>query len=707
MIKINYTLERDLGSRTEIYNADLFKNKSFHELSEISADNDKGKSTFLQIIAMSFGASNDNVSDELLGKINRLNQSYQKLTYSINIDNPNFDYICKIEKPEKDKKEIVFSKIYRKGNKTDELSKKSVRNNFKLIYDIPNDPLSRLRNLVDDLGDFQKEIIPRLQLFVGELNRNVEAIKNQPTKSKVENIKNDIANIEEEIENRYSNIKDDEKLLKALKTLDLIRSYKSKNRDYNDTDKKLTEVRKKDREQGPKPKEINTEERTTIFLNLDRKIDAIEKDSNKIINLLKENFSDEMNFDTVKKKYENVDSDDLKNKGIETSTISIFLNTATNFLDNLNNRIKNEQDRKNLAFYKDIIEVFERFRNNNPRIPGVKFSANEMITKIKKEIDQLGGLSDYQEEAKDIAVNLIENVRNERDEYFNYYIRNKDKLKPKKQTNRYIDYSGKIDVLIKERDQHKANRDIKLNQLVRFGISENEINAKIQKIEKKYIDLSGLTNQNIISNKIDDLKYDIENDKRTLKRREAAMREFKIDLGVKENQLKKKNPFSKHLKLLQSYSNPATNLSHRLNNMEKLIQKMKTNDRLPNDNFTKKYIDMVNEFLAEKMKFVMHEGKKHSLKTVNYQEDYFITTDDIKLRFDDFGTGHSQVNYLKGLLERNYSNPMVVLLDETGNMSNNTIKVLHSVLKDLYKNGKILAGFLVKPGSKPLVKNII
>ena len=35
MIEIDYNLERDLGSRREIYNADLFKNKSFLEFKVI------------------------------------------------------------------------------------------------------------------------------------------------------------------------------------------------------------------------------------------------------------------------------------------------------------------------------------------------------------------------------------------------------------------------------------------------------------------------------------------------------------------------------------------------------------------------------------------------------------------------------------------------------------------------------------------------
>ena len=708
MIEIDYNLERDLGSRREIYNADLFKNKPFHELSEISADNDNGKSTFLQIIAMSFGASNENVSDELLGKINRLNKSYQKLTYSLKIDNPNFDYICEIEKPKKDKKEILFSKIYRKGNnKTEKLSKTSVRNKYKLIYDIPNDPLSRLRNLVDDLGDFQKEIIPKLQTFMTELNWNIEEIKNQPTKSEVDEIKTNIDTINDEIDTINDEIENNEKLHKALKILLLIRSYKGKNSDFNKTDKKLSEVRKINKDQGPKPKEINTRDRTTIYLNLESQMDNIERDSKELFNLLDENYSDEMNFDTVKKKYDNIDFSDLNNKGPESSTISYFLNKATNFLSNLNNKISSEQDRTNLAFYRDIIDVFERFKNNNPKIPGVKFTANEMITKIRKEIDQLGGLSDYQEEANDAAEDLIKTIKNNKDGYFDYYLKNKEKLKPKKQTKSYIDYSIKINDLKSERDQHKKDKGITLKQLVKLGITDNEIDTELHKIANEHKDLAGLTNQNVISNKKIDSRNNVKDNKRTRERRKALLRDLKIELGVKEKQLKKENPFSKHLELLQSYLEPATELSHRLNEMEKLIQKMKTNDDLPNDNFTKKYIDMVNEFLAEKMQFVMHEGKKHSLKTVNYQEDYFITTDDIKLHFDDFGTGHSQVNYLKSLLERNYNNPMIVLLDETGNMSEKTIKVLYTVLKKLYNDGKILAGFLVKPGLKPIVKSII
>ena len=77
MIKINYTLDRDVGSGIETYRPIIFKQNKLPELSEISADNDSGKSTFLQIMAMSFGASKENVPNkELLSKINRLNQSY-------------------------------------------------------------------------------------------------------------------------------------------------------------------------------------------------------------------------------------------------------------------------------------------------------------------------------------------------------------------------------------------------------------------------------------------------------------------------------------------------------------------------------------------------------------------------------------------------------------------------------------------------------
>ena len=73
MIKIDYKLERDDGGKNpKIYKPALFKNNELHELSEIEADNSWGKSTFLQIMAMSFYACKDTVeNDELLSKINQ------------------------------------------------------------------------------------------------------------------------------------------------------------------------------------------------------------------------------------------------------------------------------------------------------------------------------------------------------------------------------------------------------------------------------------------------------------------------------------------------------------------------------------------------------------------------------------------------------------------------------------------------------------
>jgi len=707
MIKIDYTLDRDVGNKTETYRPVIFKKNKLPELSEISADNDFGKSTFLQIVAMSFGASKENVPNkELLSKINRLNQSYQSLIFNLIIDNPHFDDIFEINKPDKDKNEIIFSKTNRKTKNKTSLTPSTVRKNFKLIYDIPDQPLSRLKNLVDDVGGFQKEIISKLPILRQELESNIRTIKNQPTQSEINEIKDRIGEIKNDIDKINDKIDENKKVLSVLNDLELIRAYNEKKNALEGAEKKLKTIREKDKAQGPKPKEPDTAEKTSIQLSLNSMINTIENQIDEIKSLSEHNFANDMNLGEVSNKYDNIDSDDLKNKGPENSTIAYFLNCVENELTGLKKKAGNEKEQKDLAFYRDIISVFERFQKHNPKIPGVKYSANELIDIIKKKIEELGGLTDNQEDAKEKIENFSSVTRRDMQEYFKYYIKNKDKLVSSKQPKNYIDYSEKIEVCMKEKTTNKNELTIIKNKLIRRDIAENQIKSKLNRIVNKYKEFSNLTSSIQIINRQTSLENKLTGDRQKIEKRKAAKRLYEIDHQAKKDLLKKKNPFSKHLKILESYIEPATILSHRLNDMEQLVKKMKSNETIPNDEFSKSYVSMINELLAEKMQFVLHEGKKHPLKVLNYQDSYFITADDTTLRFEDFGTGHSQVNFLKGLLSTTYNNPMIVLLDETGNMSSKTIETLYEVLRKLYESGKILVGILVKPGDTPLVKEI-
>ena len=119
MIKLDYEIIRDKGNgEVEKFGPSLFlDNDNIPLLTEISAPNSSGKTTFQQLIAISFQVQRSKSIDESIrNKANRLFASHQKLKFEIIIDNPHFDKIIRICKKDETHKEIEFQEIS-KSNK--------------------------------------------------------------------------------------------------------------------------------------------------------------------------------------------------------------------------------------------------------------------------------------------------------------------------------------------------------------------------------------------------------------------------------------------------------------------------------------------------------------------------------------------------------------------------------------------------------------
>ncbi|MBT7896902.1 MAG: hypothetical protein HN564_07870, partial [Flavobacteriales bacterium] len=363
-------------------------------------------------------------------------------------------------------------------------------------------------------------------------------------------------------------------------------------------------------------------------------------------------------------------------------------------------------DTKILTFYKSIKETLERFKQDDLTILQVNISVNDFMEIISEEIEKLGGISEEYENAIGKINDIISFIRIDLDDNYKYYMKNKDKLITKNANSNYEDYSGRIKNAKFDIQENEKKIKEALNGLIRYKISENNITPELNKITKKFPDLSSLTDGIQILNKQPKLKKEKEILENKLSKRKLALKILNEDLIVKKESLKNKNKFSKNIEVLEKHVEAAYNLSSKLQDMDNIITKLKKNQEVPDDTFTNDSLEVINSILAKKMQSVRHEDKDHDLKRLNYKDQFFLTTDNMKLYFDDFGTGQSQVNYLKSKLERKYDKPMVVLLDETGNMAPSTIELLHSIIKKLYTEGKILAGILVQPGSEPIVTKI-
>ena len=77
--------------------------------------------------------------------------------------------------------------------------------------------------------------------------------------------------------------------------------------------------------------------------------------------------------------------------------------------------------------------------------------------------------------------------------------------------------------------------------------------------------------------------------------------------------------------------------------------------------------------------------------------ELFYTAGNRKIHFNDLGSGQGAANYLVGMLKKQYSNPIVVLFDETAHMDRNSLKIVYNQLKKLYDSKKLLCAIVVKP----------
>ena len=706
MIEIDYTIERDTGLKTpDIFKPVIKGIKQSPLLAEIAADNSRGKSTFLQIMAISFAASENNIKNpELLAKINRLvNENYQSLLFDLLIDNPNFEYIYNISKPNKDNKNIRFTIIDRKTNHKKELTATSVQKQFKLIYDIPNEPLSRLKNLVEDIKGVQDEITQKIPLIKNILETNLNEIREQPEEEKVNELEDSISNIDDEIKGLKENEKNLEQKFESLGILYEIRKLQDIDSKLLTADKKYSEYKKKEKKQGQPPK-VDTGKRSNIFLNLTKQEDALEDQLKVLYELLMVNFSKEIDIEALKNKYKRIDIDDTRNTPPANTTANVFIIHLERELQRLGN-VVNEKDQELISILNDLISVLSRFEDSDFDIPGINMSPDKLLEIFNSKIKDLG-FSQEIEEAKNRATDLIQDIRILLDEHFQYYIKNKDILKTQSGSTNYIDYRRLIKEFQEDIRGLKKEKKDKIALLSSRGVAEKSIKAKLNSIVKDFPELSGYTNHISITNLRERVRTEIRDSKKKINNRGHALSILKEDLSVMKRLLKRKNKYSDHRETLESYLDSLVEISHDFEKMSNYLQIMQSNGKLPDDDLAKRYIKTINMLLAKKLNFVTLEGNNHPLKEVNYFKGYFILEDGKIIHFDDLGTGNTQSNYLRSLLRRKYSQPLIVLFDETAMMARSSLHEVYKEMKRLYNNGSLLAGIVIKAGEKDSVKDL-
>ena len=204
MIKINYQIDRDEGDERVIYRPELLPTE-FANVVYIKGPNSSGKSTLLNLIATGFFGqklSEDELDEILRKKISSLlDIEHQRIAFEINIDNPIIGCVLSSRKLNPETTDISVEIM--KDGKVRTLSSENFYREFRIIYDIPYNPLDRLPQILQDIKNAQVEIRDKIFSFKNKLNGLIVDIQNSKDLDRIEELQKEInqyLNQQQEIE---------------------------------------------------------------------------------------------------------------------------------------------------------------------------------------------------------------------------------------------------------------------------------------------------------------------------------------------------------------------------------------------------------------------------------------------------------------------------------------------------------------------------
>ena len=713
MIKFDYTIERRDPGNNEIR---VFKPDNIPtelpNLVHIEDENSAGKSTLLHILALSmYGLENEKINPELRKKMDGLlNSKHQKLKFNVIISNENESLKIISTKNEIGDPEILVLES-KNGDKERPLSPKSFRNKYNLIYDIPNNPTGRLKDLTEEIKDAQNlygnkvaDLGDYIRTIVSEISESRDPKRLEELKSIIKQLKND----KEGIVNTQTNSSE---MLDTLEKYIACKYYV----EYMDKAAVLDErIQGLEQKRGSRTqvKKTVTTKYTNLYNKINTSLDEIDnlfRNTTPLLNnLLPKKEQNHINIWNRINLHETIrDYEFSHNLKKETLHFISVMKDEEKFVEE-NTSLKEAQA------ISDLIDFLKGYEDSLDKLPGIEMSLKDFIktleqsNKINQElvvrsnnldvcIAQLNELNDNiksietqfpklknlsEQEAKNSDTKtIIDDLDND---ISNLKI-NLDELNAKIDHYTHLCFDKDIDVSSLEPD------------LLVLMVSKMEKNKDLSPYFKY--------NEKQLNEKIIQLHEDLKNRREEIDNKDYFIRDYNKEV----NKLEEKEPHK-----YQEYSDYLDIL---LKKTTKLRQKLvkEYNEYISSLIMEKpmtgvecvKYYSEVSKYLAKRIGTFRHIDKDYNAIFVDLVSGTIMTeTDTIKL--NDMGTGQSQSAYLTGLLNaKDDTRKIIAFFDEVAMMDSSSLDKIYQKMKELYYSDRLLAGIVVQRANETKIMSLL
>ena len=708
MIKIDYLIERDEGDETKIYTPDLIPTE-IPNVAYIQGPNSSGKSTLLNLIALAFYGDKlekDEIDQNLKERIdNLINSDHQNIKFNIEIENDLMGVTLKSKKENLNNKDIKVRK--QDGNGEYLISADRFQKEYKLIYDIPNNPLERLPNLLNNIRNDQRNVKYKLTLLRNLLREIIKEIQDAKDPEIIEKLK-------EDVEDKYKLLKKREKEIgKLSKSNRLVKKYYY-SRFLN------SYIRKKD-EYRTRIKSIEKEER-----KFKREQSRAFKASRKQFEQLETNISQaESLFDDIKDVLPNLidksDQDryklwadsDIRNEIIHPEIYDSLRKQSEYFQKFLDEKLLYEkqhsaQELEMKKLIDSLIGILNSFKSNELKVPVVDLPVNEFINSLKEDLEEYNTVT--------VKIRNIGNCKN----LLGKFIQSMNDAIKHRKTIESIkdDISGEdfdklaVESELSELDSKIEDVSYKIKDLEKSAIKDDLDPASLSNM---YEDLSEVPELNSYELYNQDQLNDLIKDKTAKEKKyiedsrrlETLIEDKKEEIKRLEN--KEPHKFQEQFSSLKRLLKHTQNLEKEFLQFDQYVEQI-ISKKIDNKNITEDeqlYLDSVGSYLANKVDTIRHIDKIYKVKNIDVVLENISTVDGKEIRFSDLGTGQGQAAYLDTLLSMSENKKIIALFDEVAMMDERSLGPIKQKLKGLYKNKKLLMAIIVQKGERVEVESIV
>jgi len=745
MFEINYSFQLNNSGETFQFNEkskQIFTN-SKSRIFEIRANNGEGKSFLIDLISFALELhSTEKISPQIKEKISRLGKSKNILSYQLKLNFPD-GRILKLEKEEKQSKSSIS--IIENGAEKINIGANNLYRDVDILYDIPQDPLSRISLILKDINQFNQNFEINFANVYSALSRVVEHIENTRDNLKIKQYSQKENSIKLKLEHAKSELEKYVDLVKSVELTNSLEKIHSLKRSILELEK-VKNLNKKNFDQYKNLNSNNTT-RTKKLVELN---DDIKKKEIQISSLITEYYLSKFKiyFEILNKSYVL----DLKQDN------SPFTDKITNIISNYQFAYEDQEKFKVLcgninAVNKTIINSINS-KNLSGNASRLKDSILELqliieaisIDQVKSDLisKELG--IDIRDIKLKIETKLNQFAQNE-------YLSDLEFLtKFEKEISEFVNesYFWKIKALktskkdfekLEKEESGIINDELTKGYLNYIDSSKNidEFNIEIGKLKNIIIKLNP---EEISSNfyiSLDDLSYISSITKKYFNSAKTILKQLKIETPIEKSTLilqiakreiieKEKEIESLELEKLINQKNleiESNKPTEEISDLQKLYikkifsffdnsksiarqisQRIKFNEtgelvRIPHEGemIEKNFLKIAGKMISKSLdnKIIWKESNFLELETYDILKGQFITKNGQIIEKGDLSVGQGSTTYLLQNIKKMKKNLNLIFLDEIAQIDSKNKNLIINEIKNINNENRLVLAIIIRP----------